>query len=76
MERDSQDAMNDFDITIDNLKEKLRSDHTFGDPSSNLIWQGAEPSIDVSYGEPMSNDGTSTETWASLRFTVTQMIQA
>ena len=76
MERDSQDAMNDFDITIDNLNEKLRSDHTFGDPSSNLIWQGAEPSIDVSYGEPMSNDGTSTETWASLRFTVTQMIQA
>ena len=76
MERDSQDAMNDFDITIDNIKEKLRSDHTFGDPSSNLIWQGAEPSIDVSYGEPMSNDGTSTETWASLRFTVTQMIQA
>jgi len=76
MERDSQDAMDDFDLTIDNLKEKLRSDHTFGDPSSNLVWQGAEPAIDVSYGEPVSNDGTSTETWASLRFTVTQMIQA
>ena len=76
MERKSEDAMADFDTTIDNLKEKLRSDHTFGDPSSNLVWQGAEPAIDVSYGEPVSNDGTSTETWASLRFTVTQMIQA
>jgi hypothetical protein len=76
LERKSEDAMADFDTTIDNLKEKLRSDHTFGDPSSNLVWQGAEPAIDVSYGEPMSNDGSSTETWASLRFTVTQMIQA
>jgi len=75
-ERKPEDAMDDFDTTIDNLKEKLRSDHTFGDPSSNLVWQGAEPAIDVSYGEPVSNDGTSTETWASLRFTVTQMIQA
>jgi len=76
LERDSQDAMNDFDITIDNLKEKLRSDHQFGDPSGTLVWQAAEAAIDVSYGEPMSNDGTSTETWASLRFTVTQMIEA
>ena len=37
MERDSQDAMNDFDITIENLKEKLRSDHTFGDLSDLAI---------------------------------------
>jgi hypothetical protein len=76
MERDSEDAMADFDITIDNLKEKLRSDHQFGDPSGTLVWQAAEAAIDVSYGEPMSNDGTSTETWASLRFVVTQMIEA
>ena len=76
MERKSEDAMADFDSVIDNLKTKLRSDHQFGDSSSNLVWQGAEPVISVSYGEPVSNDGTSTETWASVRFDVTQMIQA
>jgi len=54
----------------------LRSDHQFGDPSGTLVWQGAEPVITVAYGEPMSNDGTSTETWATVRFDVTQMIQA
>ena len=68
--------MDDFDFTVDNLKARLRSDHEFGDPSGVLVWQGAEPSIDVSYGEPISNDGSSTETWASVRFDVTQMIQA
>lgn len=76
LENDPQDAMNDFDKMIDNLKEKLRSDHQFGDPSGVLVWQGAEPVIDVSYGEPLSTNGNSTETWASLRFDVTQMIQA
>ena len=68
--------MANFDIVIDNLKQKLRSDHNFGDPSGTLVWQGAEPMIDAVYGEPISQKGTSTETWASLRFVVTQMIQA
>jgi hypothetical protein len=76
MQRNTEDAMDDFDFTVDNLKARLRSDHEFGDPSGVLVWQGAEPSIDVSYGEPISNDGSSTETWASVRFDVTQMIQA
>jgi len=76
MERNSEDAMNDLDNVVDNLKTVLRSDHQFGDPSGNLVWQGAEPVISANYGEPMSNDGTSTETWAIIRFDVTQMIQA
>lgn len=76
LERNSEDAMANFDEVVDNLKEKLRSDHNFGDPSGTLVWQGAEPAIDAVYGEPISQRGTSTETWASLRFTVTQMIQA
>lgn len=76
LERDAEDAMANFDEVVDNLKEKLRSDHNFGDPSGTLVWQGAEPAIDAVYGEPISQNGTSVETWASLRFTVTQMIQA
>ena len=76
LSRSAEEAMDDFDYVIDALKQRLRSDHTFGDPSGVLVWQGAEPIIDVTYGEPMSQKGTSTETWASMRFTVTQMIQA
>ena len=76
LSRSAEDAMNDFDYTIDALKVRLRSDHNFGDPNGYLVWQGAEPIIDVSYGEPLSQNGASIETWASMRFTVTQMIQA
>jgi len=76
MQRDSEDAMDDFDQVIDNLKDRLRSDHNFGDPTSNLVWQGAEPVISTSYGEPLATNGAATETWAVVRFTITQMIQA
>jgi len=74
-ERNSEDAMASLDIIIDDLKELLREgDHRLGDTSGVLVWQGAEPIIDVAYGEPLSQNGTSTETWATVRFTVTQMI--
>jgi len=76
LERLAEDAMDNLDGIIDDLKDKLRSDHRFGDTSGTLVWQGAEPVIDVSYGEPLSQKGNSIETWASVRFTVTQMIQA
>jgi len=76
MQRDSQDAMDDFDTTIDNIKDRLRSDHRFGNPNGNLIWQGAEPVISVSYGEPSSSDRGVTETWASISFQVTQIYTA
>lgn len=76
LERNAEDAMADFDNVIDALKNHLRSDHRFGDDNGVLVWQGAEPDIDCVYGEPISQKGTSTETWASLRFVVTQMIQA
>jgi len=75
--RESEDAMNSLDAIVDGLKELLRgSGHRLGDDSGVLVWQGAEPVIDVAYGEPLSQKGTSTETWATMRFTVTQMIQA
>lgn len=76
LNRSAEEAMDDLDYVIDSLKVRLRSDHNFGDPSGILVWQGAEPLIDVTYGEPMSQNATSTETWASMRFIVTQMIMA
>jgi hypothetical protein len=76
LSRSAEEAMDDFDYAIDALKVRLRSDHNFGDPNGILVWQGAEPMIDVIYGEPLSQNGASIETWASMRFMVTQMIQA
>jgi hypothetical protein len=76
MQRDSQDAMDDFDSTIDNIKDRLRSDHRFGDTTGQLVWQGAEPEIFVEYGEPSSSDRGVTETWAVMRFQVTQIYTA
>jgi hypothetical protein len=77
LERNAEDAMHNLDIIIDDLKEVLREGfHRLGDESGVQIWQAAEPVIDVTYGEPLSQKGTSTETWATVRFTVTQMIQA
>jgi hypothetical protein len=72
----AEDAMDDFDATIDSIKDRLRSDHRFGNPNGNLIWQGAEPEISVDYGEPLSSDRGVTETWASIRFQVTQIYTA
>lgn len=76
MQRDSQDAMDDFDTLVDNIKDRLRSDHRFGNPNGNLIWQGAEPIISADYGEPSSSDRGVTETWALIRFQVTQIYTA
>jgi hypothetical protein len=72
----SEDAMADFDTLIDNIKERLRSDHTFGDPTGNLVWQGAEPIIMGRYGEPATSKEGATEVFAELEFLVTEMIQA
>lgn len=73
---DSHDAMADFDTTIDELKDYLRADHRFGDSTGTIVWQGAEPEISVDYAEPTTSNGGATETWASIRFLVTEMIQA
>ena len=76
MQRDAEDAMADFDTLVDNIKATLRADHRFGDTSGNLVWQGAEPGIDTLYGEPVTSDNGATETFAEIRFDVTEMIQA
>lgn len=76
MHRNSEDAMTDFDTLVDNIKERLRSDHNFGDPTGILVWQGAEPIIAARYGEPATSNEGATETYAELEFEVTEMIQA
>ena len=76
LQRESQDAMQDFDTLIDNIKTRLRSDHNFGDTSGVLVWQGAEPIINATYGEPATVSEGATETYAELQFDVTEMIQA
>jgi hypothetical protein len=77
LQRNAEDAMADFDRLIDAIKERLRSgQHTLGVENPNIIWQAAEPGIDVQYGEPLSNEGGATETWAAIRFTVTEMIES
>jgi len=76
LQNNSEDAMTDFDTLVDNIKNTLRASHNFGDSSQVNVWQGAEPAIDAMYGEPSTSDNGATETWAELRFDVTQMIQA
>jgi hypothetical protein len=76
MERNAEDAMIAFDTLVDNLKERLRSDHNFGDPTGVLVWQGAEPIINARYGEPSTTKEGATETFAEIEFMVTEMIQA
>ena len=76
LERDAQDAMTAFDTLIDAIKARLRADHNFGDTTGTLVWQGAEPEINTTYGEPATNDGGATETFAEIQFDVTEMIQA
>jgi hypothetical protein len=76
LQSNAEDAMADFDLTIDGIKNRLRSDHRFGDSSGDIIWQGAEPLLDVEYSEPSSSDRGATETWAVIRFQVTQIYTA
>ena len=77
LQRNAEDAMSDFDNLIDAIKERLRAgQHTLGVDNLNIIWQAAEPAIDVQYGEPLTNEGGATETWEAIRFTVTEMIES
>ena len=76
MQRNAEDVMNDFDELIDNIKTRLRSDHNFGDPTGNLVWQGAEPTINARYGEVSTTNEGASEVFADIEFLVTEMIQA
>jgi hypothetical protein len=73
----SQDAMDDFDAIVDAVKVQLRAGgHRLGQTTGDVIWQAAEDSIRVNYGEPVTNDGGATEIWAAVEFVVTQMFRS
>ena len=73
----SQDSMDGFDAIIDAVRDRLRDGgHRLGLEDGDVIWQAAEPEISVQYGEPVTNDGSATEIWAAIEFTVTQMVPA
>ena len=76
LHRNAEDAMTDFDTLVDNIKTRLRSNHNFGDATGTLVWQGAEPIINATYGEPSTVAEGATETYAEIQFDVTEMIQA
>lgn len=77
MQRNAEDAMTDFDEVVDAVQDRLRGGgHRLGYEDGNVIWQAAEPQINAEYGEPLTNEGGATETWAAVRFTVTQFIRA
>jgi hypothetical protein len=77
LERDAVDAMSSFDAIIDGVKAQLRGGgHRLGLSDGLVIWQAAEPGITVTYDVPQTLKGGAVETWAAVRFTVTQMIQA
>ena len=76
LHRNAEDAMKDFDTLVDNIKTRLRSNHNFGDSTGTLVWQGAEPIINATYGEPQTVAEGATETYAEIQFDVTEMIQA
>lgn len=76
LQRSAEDSMSDFDTLVDAIKTRLRSDHNFGDPTSSLVWQGAEPVISGTYGIPETKAQGATETFAELQFLITEMTQA
>jgi hypothetical protein len=76
LHRDAEDVMTDFDTLIDNIKERLRSNHNFGDTTGTLVWQGAEPVINARYGEVSTSNEGASEVFAEIEFDVTEMIQA
>ena len=77
VENYAQNSMDAFDAIVDAVKDRLRAGgHRLGMTDGDVIWQAAEDSISVQYGEPMTNDGGATEIWAAVEFTVTQMIRS
>ena len=82
-EMKSEDSMDTFDGVVTALKQRLRSDHTFGtDPSGaasqdgpSRIFQAAEPELDAEYSDPVLLGTGQVEIWGALRFDVSQIIE-
>lgn len=68
----SEDAMADFDILIDNIKEKLRSDRRLA--NDGVIFEAGEGYLTGEYADPeVMNDG-STIIWGVVRFEVSEVL--
>lgn len=65
-------AMDAFDLVIDAIKAKLRTDRTLAAPS--VVFQaGEEPLMEGEYGDPVL-DGETIEIWGGVRFIVSEWI--
>jgi len=84
VEQLAEDAMDSFDVIVDALKDRLRSDHTLGtDPSGSesqdgplRIFQAAEDQINAEYEDPVLTGTGATEIWGYLRFDVSQILNS
>ena len=70
------DAMTDYDTLIDNIKAKLRSDHTLGQQSGVVFSAGEEDlGITITSDMPVVTNGE-THIWTAVQFTVIEIVQA
>jgi hypothetical protein len=70
----SEDAMADFDVLVDNVKDALRADRRLSDYP--VIFEAGEKYLLGEYGEPKVLGDGSTEIWGAVRFEVSEVISA
>lgn len=75
IEQHAEDAMDHFDLTIDNLKNKIRADRNLG-TNLQVVWEAGEGELSSVYGEPKVIQGGATEIWGTVRFQLTEMVNA
>lgn len=68
----AEDAMADFDTTIDSLKARLRANRRLNDYP--IIFEAGEQYLDGEYGEPKVMADGSTEIWGAVRFEVSEVL--
>jgi hypothetical protein len=72
LQRHSEDAMNDFDTVMDNIKALLRADRRLDDYP--VIFEAGEKYLEGEYGEPKVLADGATEIWGAVRFEVSEIL--
>lgn len=72
LQRHAEDAMNDFDTVMDNIKALLRADRRLDDYP--VIFEAGEKYLEGEYGEPKVLADGSTEIWGAVRFEVSEIL--